>query len=537
MASLETIGRYKVLEELGHGAMGSVLKAHDPAMDRTVAVKTILTTALESHQGEEYRVRFYREARAAGSLAHPGIVPVFDVGECDGTPYLVMEYVEGRTLATASRSGERFTLDRVCQLGQQIAEALGYAHRKGVIHRDIKPANILLTSKEVYGIERPRITDFGVAKLGAGEVTSTGQLLGTPSFMPPEQFTGAPVDGRADLFSLGVILYALATGEQPFHGETMTAVSYKVVHTDPVPPGRFNPAMPPALEETILKCLKKNPAERFQTGEELAAALAAIRGAPESTALRTITATVIGDVEATLDSSAAGMSVPKTPPVDLVAVPVPMQAVPAAREAATVAVPRRRKMGRPAAGVLAAAAVIALALGGWWYARHRSVAAHPAGSTEAASAPAAVPGADGGTQEAGSKPTPSTPAAETPVAPRQRAAAGVGFDPKALNPKTNGRLKIELSRVPDGTPFTVEMNRKVYLKAVAGDPSSFENVFVPPGVQEFRVEMKAGGQRKMSNIVSDEFKAKKHKTLRVELQGLGPGGAPVRGTQVFVELK
>ena len=178
---------------------------------------------------------------------------------------------------TPSRRASGFTLDRVCEIGQQIAEALGYAHRQGVIHRDIKPANILLTSREVYGTERPRITDFGIAKLAASEITTTGQLLGTPSFMPPEQFTGAPIDGRADLFSLGVILYSLATGEQPFPGETMTAVSYKVVHTEPIPPAKLNPAIPARLEGAILKCLAKNPAERYQTGEEIAQDLAAIR--------------------------------------------------------------------------------------------------------------------------------------------------------------------------------------------------------------------------------------------------------------------
>ncbi|HWE83838.1 MAG TPA: serine/threonine-protein kinase [Terracidiphilus sp.] len=547
MTSPKLIGRYEVLEELGHGAMGSVLKANDPSMGRTVAVKTILTSALESHKGEEYRMRFYREARAAGSLAHPGIVPVFDVGEDEGTPYLVMEYVEGRTLATAARSGERFTLDRVCELGQQIAEALGYAHKKGVIHRDIKPANILMTSPEVYGSERPRITDFGVAKMAVGEVTTTGQLLGTPAFMPPEQFTGSPVDGRADLFSLGVILYALATGEQPFHGETMTAVSYKVVHTDPVPPGRFNPSMPPQLEAAILKCLAKNPADRFQTGEELAGALAALRAAPEATALgtamRTSVITTLGDTEATLDESAAGLSVRQTAPVQLVAVPVQMAA--ARQEPAPVVVRRRAAIG-PVAGAMAAVVVVALAVGGWWFARHRSVAAQPAAQQGGGPvAAAAAPAADEGTNTSDAVAAPvataaAAPAAAAPAAtvPRPKAAAAsVGFDPKTLDPKTSAKLKIELSRIPDGTAFTVEMNRKVYLNGVAGNKSTFENVLVPPGVQEFRVTMKAGGQRRESNIVSDDFKAKKRKTLKIELNGLGPGGAPARDTQVFVALK
>ena len=225
MTNPKNIGRYEIIDELGHGAMGSVFRAKDPAMDRVVALKTILTANLAGDQSGEFRQRFYREARAAGALAHPGIVPVFDVGEYEGMPYLVMEYVNGQTLAAAMKTGERSSLDRGCEIGQQIADALGYAHRNGVIHRDIKPANILLTSPEVDGEEHPKITDFGVAKLTAGEATTIGQLLGTPAFMPPEQITGAPIDGRADLFSLGVILYWMATGEQPFPGESMTTVT------------------------------------------------------------------------------------------------------------------------------------------------------------------------------------------------------------------------------------------------------------------------------------------------------------------------
>ena len=160
MGTPKTIGRYEIVDELGQGAMGSVFRAHDPSMDRMVALKTILMGALLGSHGDEFRQRFYREARAAGALAHPGIVPVFDVGEHEGQPYLVMEYVNGRTLADAMKKGERVSMDRVCEIGQQLAEALGHAHRKGVVHRDIKPANILMTNAEAYGIERPQ--DYGL---------------------------------------------------------------------------------------------------------------------------------------------------------------------------------------------------------------------------------------------------------------------------------------------------------------------------------------------------------------------------------------
>jgi predicted Ser/Thr protein kinase len=272
------IGRYEILGELGRGAMGTVYRAQDPAMGRVVALKTIISVALASEQGNEFRERFYREARAAGALAHPGIVAVFDVGEYEGVPFLVMEFITGRTLDDVIKKGERLSLERTCEIGQQIAQALGYAHQRGVVHRDIKPANILLTSREAHGIERPKITDFGVAKLMEGQATSTGQMLGTPAFMPPEQFSGGQIDGRSDLYSLGVVLYEMATGELPFPGESLTTVSYKVMQTEPVPPRKLNPALPAKLEGVILKCLAKDPAERYQTGEELARDLGELRG-------------------------------------------------------------------------------------------------------------------------------------------------------------------------------------------------------------------------------------------------------------------
>ncbi len=315
MSELQSIGRYEIIAELGHGAMGAVYKARDPMMDRTVAIKTILSGALSGPMAQEYRERFTREARAAGRLTHPGIVTVYDVGEFNGTPYLVMEFVDGRSLATAMDTGVRFSFDHIFEMGRQIADALGYAHRNGVIHRDIKPANILLAAGEPGEPEHAKIADLGVAKLSASQITTTGQLLGTPAFMPPEQFTGATIDGRADLFSLGVILYWLATGDKPFAGDTITAVSYKIVHSSPAPPRRINPAVPGALEQIIMKCLEKDPAARYLTGEALAADLAAGRagrmpaapGAASQGATETLMAPVSmmeGDPNTTLDSDA-----------------------------------------------------------------------------------------------------------------------------------------------------------------------------------------------------------------------------------------
>jgi serine/threonine-protein kinase len=480
-------------------------------MGRVVALKTILTVALASEQGDEYRQRFYREARAAGALAHPGIVPVFDVGEHEGVPFLVMEFVKGETLDFAMKKGERFSLERVAEIGEQIAEALGYAHQHGVIHRDIKPANILLTSAEAYGSERPKITDFGVAKLIGGGVTTTGQLLGTPAFMPPEQFTGSPLDGRADLFSLGVILYWMATGEQPFPGETMTAVSYKIVHTEPVPPAKLNPAIPPKLESVILKCLAKSPANRYQTGEELAQDLALLCADSKASSLQSTAPLATGTGKASEETFDLNPGQPPKPlPVtEITALDMPPQ--PAKKHGALL--------------VAAVALLVAMAAGGGYLlAHHRQPAVqlpNPAATASAqpAMTPLPVPVIQPETapmvakKAAGGRPAPpaALPAllAQTP---------SVAFDPKTLDPRQNTRLKLELDHFPAGLAFTIAMNGKTYFKGSAGDKAEYDNLFVPPGVHEFRVTVRGGGVQKASNIVSAEFLANKRMVLKVELR-------------------
>ncbi len=563
MDTLKKIGRYEIVEEKGRGAMGAVYLARDPAMDRIVALKTIHSLALSGPQGKEYRERFYGEARAAGRLAHPGIVPVFDVGEQDGLPYLVMEYIEGQTLADATKSGQRLTLERVCEVGQQIAEALGYAHKHGVVHRDIKPANILLTSKEKYGIERPKITDFGVAKLAASQLTTTGQLLGTPAFMPPEQFTGSAIDGRSDLFSFGVILYWLATGDQAFPGDTVTAVSYKVVHTEPVPPRKLNPAVSAGLEQIILRCLAKDPAARYQTGEDLARDLAAIRGgrAPELRTAESITMPppVGGGAMDTLDSD-----------------PFLQTTGPATRQPVAAGRMPQPASFRPSGRMVPIFAGVALAaiLAGGWYAlrgKTRSPSTQPtvAAAATANDADARLGASSTASPEAGtSSPLPPTlaeepknpPAKKTlkavkpeavapdtlapaanaaassasappapPATPAEAVPARVDFDPTALKPSENAKLRIEAERFPPGLGFNVEMDGKLYVERGARVQRVFDNLYAPPGVHEFRVVAGFGANRKTSNIVSTEFRAKKRKTLRIELRNKGvkaDGGVP-----------
>jgi serine/threonine protein kinase len=567
MDTPKKIGRYEILEELGRGAMGTVYRAKDPAMDRVVALKTIISLVLASEHGDDFRERFYREARAAGALTHPGIVPVFDVGEHEGLPFLVMEFISGKTLADVVKRGERLRPDRVCEIGQKLAEALGYAHQHGVVHRDIKPANILLTSKETHGIERPKITDFGVAKLAVGHTTLTGQILGTPAFMPPEQFTGAPIDGRADIFSLGVVLYWMATGEQPFPGESVTAVSYKVVHTEPVPPAKLNPSVPVKLESIILKCLAKNPDDRYQTGEALARDLGELRTVSTAAGLK------IPDPEvpaAGSDPNATYIEQPSVARTDRTAVAQPPE---------RVAAPERNSKNLR---VWTAVVIAMIAAGGWFMLRHKespAVPTPPSVTTSTAPqipAPTPTPAAAGpASPQAGTtgptsittpvpktaaltaaKPAPSAPKkADTKVPAAEKIPppvtespapepAAVDFNPKSLDPKENARLKIEADQVPANLDFIVEMNGKVYLRRSAeGNKREFDDLYVPPGVHEFRVTAGSGSIQKNSNTVSTEFKAKKRHTLKIELrtQGGATGAGMPQGlypdTQLVLTLK
>ncbi len=263
------LGRYEIIAEIGRGAMGTVYRARDPKIDRIVALKTINVLSGPALE-DEYLRRFFREAQAAGKLLHPGIVTIFDVGEDEAsrTPYIVMEFVPGRTLEELlAASGAPLAAETGLDLVKQVAEALDYAHANGIVHRDIKPANILITEDG-----RAKIADFGVARQAQAEFTVPGQILGTPSYMSPEQLKGDRVDGRSDLFSLGVILYRLLTGQKPFSGDT-SSVLYQVACVDPPPVSQVNPDLLPELNQVAGRALAKDPAARYQTGKELAADL------------------------------------------------------------------------------------------------------------------------------------------------------------------------------------------------------------------------------------------------------------------------
>ncbi len=273
------LGRYEIVRELGKGAMGIVYLAKDPLIGRLVALKTIRPSAhADDEDTKEFQARFVREAQAAGILNHPSIVTVHDIGvdEPTGVSFIAMEYVEGQNLKEVLSAGRPLSFEQAADIIAQVAEGLDFAHAKGIVHRDVKPANIILLEGN-----RAKITDFGIAKItsGAANLTTTGQFLGTPNYMAPEQIKGTPVDGRSDIFSLGICLYECLTHRKPFGGDSLTSISYKIVH-EPFPPlQEANPTIPDGFADVVGHCLAKDPVKRYQRGKDMANALrAVIRG-------------------------------------------------------------------------------------------------------------------------------------------------------------------------------------------------------------------------------------------------------------------
>ena len=285
MSGISKLGKYLIRREIGKGAMGVVYEGFDPSIERKVAIKTILPQQLSGAQASEVLERFKREAQAAGRLNHPGIVAIYDYGEVvaeddrtmlagavQATPppqvvFIAMEYIQGRELKDCFDGNERFPIAEVARIMTEILDALSHAHSHGVVHRDIKPANLIMLDNGSV-----KIADFGIARVEKSELTQVGTVMGTPSYMSPEQFMGQGVDGRSDLFSCGVILYQFLTGEKPFTGST-TTIMYKVLREDPLEPSLLNAALPKAFDEVLKKAVAKDPDQRFQTAEEFSAAI------------------------------------------------------------------------------------------------------------------------------------------------------------------------------------------------------------------------------------------------------------------------
>lgn len=287
--------RYEIVREVARGGMADVYLARDTKLDRPVALKVL---SAELSRDPAFVERFRLEAQAAANLNHPNIVSIYDWGQEHGTSFIVMEYVDGRTLRDIIRSEGAIAPAQVADLGAETAAALAFAHKNGVVHRDVKPGNVLITPAG-----QVKVTDFGIARAdgAGGGLTRTGAVMGTAIYFSPEQAQGQPCDGRSDVYSLGVVLYEMATGVAPFSGDSPVAVAYKQVREAPTPPSQRAPGIPPELERIILTCLAKDPLERYQSADDLRADLLrfrrgqAIVGAPVTAAVASI-----GDATATM---------------------------------------------------------------------------------------------------------------------------------------------------------------------------------------------------------------------------------------------
>ncbi len=357
------IGRYEVEHELGAGAMAVVYKAVDPLIGRVVAIKTIRFDSGIGLEQTELRQRLYREAQSAGNLSHTNIVTIYDIGEEDNVAYIAMEFVEGETLQEWMARNPVPPVPETVSIIEQIAAGLEYATARGIIHRDIKPGNILLTSDM-----KAKIADFGIAKISTANLTQTGAIMGTPAYMSPEQAMGQTLDGRSDIFSLGVIFYEMLTGEKPFAGANPTTILYKILHEDPVPPRQLNVTLHPSFDQIVSRMLAKDPAQRYQSCAEL-----------------------IEDLKnyTSLPANAAGT-----------------RAIP-------VAAPEKPRSGRRfALATLAAFLVIAVGIGGYYVYRHYLTPVPPipvAGEPGAVDPASASRPAAGGPPPAATQPGASTP--------------------------------------------------------------------------------------------------------------------------------
>ena len=259
------LGRYEILEELGRGEMGVVYKAHDPLIDRFVAIKAINLQKLDEEEKDEYKARFYQEAKAAGRLNHPNIITIYDLGRKGDVAYIAMELMEGTDLQNIISDHNQLNIIEKLDVSFQVAEGLAYAHEHGVIHRDIKPSNIMvLRGRHV------KIADFGIARMKSSlGLTKTNKIIGSPLYMSPEQIQSHSIDPRSDIFSFGIVLYQMLTGKLPFNGENVNSLMYQIVNEEPQKPSAVNSEIPEMLDGIVAKCLAKKTADRYQNVNEL----------------------------------------------------------------------------------------------------------------------------------------------------------------------------------------------------------------------------------------------------------------------------
>lgn len=275
------LGRYEVRERLGQGAMGTVYRGHDPVLDRPVAIKTI-PLDMPKEDRSDYEARFYQEARAAGGLSHPNLVTIYDIGKTERLAYMVMEYVQGKELRELLLTHAPFSAEDAVRVCAQVADGLDYAHVRGVVHRDIKPTNIIVTEEGLV-----KIADFGIARIRSSELkTMAGIVLGSPRYMSPEQVIGGALDGRTDIFSLGIVLYELLTGRPPFQADTVQGVMYQALNSKPAPPSGTNPKVPRILDFVVAKAIAKDANHRYRSAAAFADDLRSAVGFPRTSLRR-----------------------------------------------------------------------------------------------------------------------------------------------------------------------------------------------------------------------------------------------------------
>ena len=391
MAQIESLGKYEIRREIGRGAMGVVYEGYDPQIKRVVALKTVRADPTTGETSAVLVARFRREAQAAGRLNHPNIVSIYDFGEDGAVSYIAMEFVKGRELKECFEANERFRIADIVRIMVQILGALDYSHRQGVVHRDIKPANIFLLPDGTV-----KVADFGIAHVDTSNLTQVGTVLGTPSYMSPEQIMGLPVDGRTDVFSAGVILYQFLTGERPFAGSPATTMQ-KVLKEDPLPPSTLNVQVLPAMDVVVRKALAKRADDRYQTAQEFAEAIQASAAAVTNAA-----GTVAGSAGVAADATSSEATV-------LAAPAVTSDAQPASTERAFAA-----SKSNPAIAIVIVVALIALGAGVWFFQQQQ---ASDAGKTVQAPPipPATVQAAAPATPSGAPAPSPvATPAAAEP---------------------------------------------------------------------------------------------------------------------------
>ena len=445
---VHTIGRYHVLEELGRGAMAVVYKGFDPVIGRSVALKTIAFGTADA-EVTDLRQRLYREACAAGTLAHPNIVTIYDVIEQEGVTAVAMELVEGQTLASLIAERAPLPLDTALGIFEQIAAALDYASAKGIVHRDIKPANILMTPDG-----HAKVADFGVARMAISSMTQTGTVVGSPSYMSPEQVRGQHLDGRSDLFSAAVVLFELLTKERPFAGDDVATTMYRIVHEPATPANEFNSAVGPQISEVFDRALAKDPDRRYRSGAELCSALRQAVGA---------------NVLASAAASAT-VAVPAQAPRRRIGMLVALAALPIVLLLALVILGRRAPVAtRPAEGTSPAAANMAPAQAAPMESVPSEEPAAPAASTDAAPQTATLSGpvstvpamqgaakaAEAATAQAPRVGRAGTSGGAEPEAPAVRAQAAPRRTPARAAPAASRTASVQITF--DGAPYPVTL--------------------------------------------------------------------------------